>query len=279
MYEIKHIKDVEKNEVRKLSEELYQKLQMCPIYNDSTMVVVNEKGWLCGAGIMACDSEPSVDSEIIFDADIYTDGGEKTVEITDMIISRMISDLQENGENAFKKVLRVFCKGIVAPDFYLREGFILKKTLFSMEREITEEDLIDEEFSEYMTIEAGDDDLVEEYLAVNSRAFGTGVKKERLLYEMKTGSDIIINREEEIISSAEVKVTGESAFIDRVFTDLEYREQGYAAEMLDYLHDRLYGMAVKNARLTVYGDNYKAINLYLEAGYEVSEVFYEMRTP
>lgn len=279
MYKIKYINDVEENKVRELSEELYKKLQICPNYIDSTMVVIDDEGGLCGAGIMACDMESSEDSEVVFDADIYTAGGDETVMITDLLISRMISELSENGDKAAKKVLRVFCKGTVAPDFYLREGFILKKTLFAMEREITEEDVTGEEFSEYVTIDENDDELIEEYLEANSQAFGTGIKKERLLYEMKTGSDVIVNKDEEIISSAEIKISGDSAFIDRVFTSAEYREQGYAAEMLDYLHDKLYRNAVKKARLTVYGDNYKAINLYLETGYEVSEIFYEMQTP
>lgn len=279
MYKIKYLKDVEENEVRKLSEELYQKLQFCRHYQDSTVVVTDGSDKLRGAGIMACDIETSGESEVVFDADIYTDGGAETVIITDILIGRMISELSENCDRKSKKVLRVFCKGIVAPDFYLREGFILKKTLFSMEREITEEDAIDEEFPEYVTIDENDDKLIGEYVEINSQAFGTGVKKERLLYEMKTGSEIIVNRDEEIISSAEVKISGDSAFIDRVFTKEEYRKQGYAAEMLDYLHDILCKNAVKKARLTVYGDNYKAINLYLEAGYEVSEIFYEMQTP
>ncbi len=279
MYEIKRLKDTDENKVRKLSEELCRKLDFFPDYHDSTVVVINQEGGICGAGIMLCDSEPNGESEVIFDADIYTDDGEDTVEITDIIIRRMISELSESGGGSTKKVLRVFCKGVTAPDFYLREGFILKKTLFSMEREIIKEDVIDEDFSEYMTVDAEDADLLNEYLRLNRRSFGTGVNKERILYEIKTGSEIIVNRDREIISSAEVKVSGESAFVDRVFTNAEYREQGFAMEMLDYLHNELFKQGVKKVRLTVYGDNYKAINLYLEMGYEVSEIYYEMQTP
>lgn len=157
----------------------------------------------------------------------------------------------------------------------LKAGLYISNTMLVMEKTLEGSVSFDDGD---LKVEMYDRPDLEEYLQANSKGFGEMADAAMILEELAKPEACIyvIRSRKRIVSSITVwNHDDETVSIENVFTIPSYRERHLASSLMDYALSNAYKRGMKRARLTVYGDDTEAIEMYFKYGFKVTKVLQE----
>lgn len=164
-------------------------------------------------------------------------------------------------------------------EFFISQGFYIANTMLMMEKELEEEEtpLTDGKIK----IIDVDRDGLSKYMEANELGFdGIRDPEEQIKYQLglPNGRIYVLEVDEEIASSVTVWDIDETiSATENIFTVPEYRGKHYAYTLLTNVLNELFSAGKKKVRLSVYGDDTPAHQMYLKMGYHITDVNYELR--
>lgn len=168
-------------------------------------------------------------------------------------------------------------------EFFISQGFYVANTMLIMEKVLN--DNIDQISSDMdvdiCLLNTDDSNEIHRYLLANELGFdGVQDPKEQIIYQISQPNGAIYVAEigGEIVSSVTVwDIDRETTATENIFTIPDYREMHIAGRILSFVLSELKKRDVSVARLSVYGDDTAAHRLYMNLGYHITDVNYELR--
>lgn len=165
-------------------------------------------------------------------------------------------------------------------EYFLIHGFYISNTMLVMEKELTErvnnvEADLSIDIREYDVKAKG----LEEYLKANGRGFGKQDPEAMILEQLSLPDSHIFVAlvKGKIASSVTTWRAEDGAYCtENIFTLPKFREKHIALKLMTDTLNRFYDAGVSRVRLTVYGDDSAAINMYLGLGFSVAGAKYEL---
>lgn len=184
-----------------------------------------------------------------------------------------------------KLVLRTWTRATAKSylEFLMQFGFMIRRSTPLMVRDLSDLSDLSEDFSlpRGLTIKVlqMDDAVMERYIEATAKAFLVPDSAGELRFRLAGGTAKVyaVLKGEEIIASVTIWEISESRYAtENIFCIPAYQRQGIASTLLRAVLFELAGAGVREASLTVFGDNNPAQLMYLGLGYEVEDILLEM---
>ena len=211
-------------------------------------------------------------------------GSPEEVECTALLLERLQECYEDIREDYPRKriILRTWCRaGALAKlEFLTGFGFRAMNVTQVMEKVLSEEFTDSDPAPVEMSLKKElAPEEIPDYLSANENAFSVPDSMEELKLKLSGpgGGIALAKKEGKIIASVTVwEEDNETASTENIFCVDRYRNRGITTALILFTHRYLFAAGYKKARLTVFGDNLPAMNLYLKLGYEITDVILEM---